>query len=654
MTNEENEDPTGGHVAEVREDSTSVQDSILIDSVVHTSTHHHVHADSSYEELLNGATTMLNTQKRMKAIELLDRARAKRDTLEARFYLAIALLSNRSLRDLREDEEQALLGLARFAGWPADQRWKPALELVCDLAQRHRNGKPGDENLTDRISELEPAQRTLIEDHLRHVLDGETRDRMWAEIRQRARDHRTSNNRHGRVWAYFCAEPAGARARVPQPDATTPDEVLGARLWLAVATMAIGYIGWLTVSTAGLLTTASFLCAAGGAFVGIRCGLDWHYRSRRIAAKDRQYRFDPFKRRADTGFAGEVTHYFDKHFRRSAPSGSEADSYLATIAGIKAYLRDELVEVYREPSIHCSRIRWLIRALAKDTRRRYDDDDLYPHRERYRTPTTVKRWCMIGALTAVAAWIATASQLIPLAPVRAIPAVVVAVAAGTVSVIRWDRILRERRRAIEDRVEYDEEIARREHWREEWRKHIAEVRPTDTEMQKWLDCDLTLLRDEILKNYRLSWKDVTCEATLLSPTGKRRRARVENGQWRYTRYAVHVFLLTKDGVREVTTELDFKDARFGAQSRHNFRFDAVSSIYVESTPNGTHELHLSLMNGDPRPIPVAEATENELRDGENPDRITEMNLEASGFVHTLRLLEGIAAEGKGWLRRASA
>ncbi|MBB3051238.1 hypothetical protein FHS23_002261 [Prauserella isguenensis] len=652
MTSEENEEPTGEHVAEVREGSASVNNSVLIDSVVHTSTHYHLDGGASYEDLLREAITMLDTRARTKAIEYLHDARAKRDTTEARFYLAIALLSNRSFRDLKEHEEQELLGLTRFLNWYDDQRWKPALSLVCELARRHRNGETGGEHLVGQINELGPIQKRLIDDHLRHVLDGESRERLWAARHQDARNRRIENDRRSRVWAYFCAKPANARARTPRPDATTLDDLVRARVWLAVFTVSATYIGWLTVSTTNLLMAAIFLLAVGSTFVGVRCGVDWHYRSRRVAGKDRQYTFDPFKRRSDSGFAGDVTFYFDRYFRRYAPEGVDEHVYLKEVAGFKAFLRDEIVEIYREQKVGCSNVRWLIRDLAKEVQSRYEDRKLHAYHERYRTPTAIKRWCVLGVLSAAAGWITTVVQLSSLSPLRTTIAVLIAATAGAVSMLRWDHIVLERRRAFDDRVEYDEEIAQRERWLEEWKQKIDDALPSETEMQSWLEYDLTLLLDQILKTYRLSWKDVIRDATLLSPPDKRHRARIRNGPWRYTRYEVHIFLLTKDGVREVTTELDFKGIRFGAQSRHNFRFDAVSSIYVERATNGSHQLQLSLMNGDPRPIRVADTVvDDDLREGEDPDRIAEMNLDASGFVHTLRLLEGIAAEGKEWIRR---
>jgi hypothetical protein len=40
----------------------------------------------------------------------------------------------------------------------------------------------------------------------------------------------------------------------------------------------------------------------------------------------------------------------------------------------------------------------------------------------------------------------------------------------------------------------------------------------------------------------------------------------------------------------------------------------------------------------------------ELQQGENPGVVSEVTLDAAGLHHTLHVLEGIAAEGKEWIK----
>lgn len=653
MTDAEHQEPEVHNVADVDKGGMSFQESNIV-GVVHQSNHYYVQEDAPPEQQLDQAIQILHTRGRAKSIEILDKVLASEDSARARFYLALALLSGRTFRDLDEDDERRLGAVGRGMDAHDDVRWIPALRLVCELIDRHREGRTGDDRIVNKVRQLAPDHQRMIDDHLAHVVDGDTRDRLWDARRKEAQNRRDDNDREGRVWAYFCPRPAGARVRDPLPDATTPDELFRARAWLTVTAAAVGYLGWVAATTAGFLATLGLLCAAGSTFVGARCGLDWRYRSRRIAHKDHQYKFDPHKRRSDSGFAGDVTHFFERYFRRYVPSGSDERTWVRRSAGIRAHLRDELVEIYRERDTSCGMIRWLIRDLALDAQLREESGQLYAYRDRYRTPTAVKRWCILGIGVTFAGSATTAPQLFSASPLPTATATLVAIIAGTATVKLWAHIVAERRRESDDRAEYDEELAQRREWQRRWANKLENTSPDETEMQRWLNHDITLLVDDILKTYRLTWRDVFREATLLSPAPRSRRARAKSGPWRYTRYNIHTFLLTKDGVREITTELHFTPIRPGGQSRHNFRFDAVSSIYVERSADKRHELHLSLLNGAPRKIPVAETVVDDLQEGEDPDRIATMNLEASGFLHTLRLLEGVAAEGKKWIQREPA
>lgn len=126
---------------------------------------------------------------------------------------------------------------------------------------------------------------------------------------------------------------------------------------------------------------------------------------------------------------------------------------------------------------------------------------------------------------------------------------------------------------------------------------------------------------------------------------------MEGGPWRYSKYDILLFLITKDGVREVRTELNFEHAVLNSQERRNFRFDAVSSVQVTKIGSSGHSLELTLMNGPAQNMRVTDPGAGHFFPGETPETLSKINLDAAGFAHALHILEGIAAEGKGWIER---
>jgi hypothetical protein len=170
-------------------------------------------------------------------------------------------------------------------------------------------------------------------------------------------------------------------------------------------------------------------------------------------------------------------------------------------------------------------------------------------------------------------------------------------------------------------------------------------------MENWLTADKTLVLDDALKHYRLAWRDILTHTFLQAPGKNCKRARVIGGPPRYSKYDIRLFLITHDGVREVSTEIDFEHAKLNGQKRNNFRFDAVSSVHVARTNELSYTLELTLMNGEPRNIRVTDSAADRAAPNETPYSLAKMSLEAAGFTHTLHILEGIAAEGKRWIER---
>ena len=56
------------------------------------------------------------------------------------------------------------------------------------------------------------------------------------------------------------------------------------------------------------------------------------------------------------------------------------------------------------------------------------------------------------------------------------------------------------------------------------------------------------------------------------------------------------------------------------------------------------------MNGDPISVIVTDLDPEDIQQGEDEDSLSEAALDAANVANTLHVLEGIAAEGKGWFQ----
>ena len=250
--------------------------------------------------------------------------------------------------------------------------------------------------------------------------------------------------------------------------------------------------------------------------------------------------------------------------------------------------------------------------------------------------------------------VATAAAVSAAVPAHAITTLLTAFAVvkSAWSVMpRWMHVIGERRRYEEESEDRVQILADRQAALKRWQTKLDDTRPTEGEMEYWLYCDSTVLLGEILGHYKLAWRDVMNQAFLQVPAKHYKRARVTGGPWRFSKYDLRLFLITKDGVREISTELDFEHDTFGRQNRTNYRFEAVSSVHVAKEPNLSYALQLTLTNGPARDIRVTESAAFQLDPDDDPKEVSRINLDATGFVHTLHILEGIAAEGKEWIER---
>ena len=526
--------------------------------------------------------------------------------------------------------------------------------MICALLD-HLKAKIDPGPVLDALHALHSEQRELIERYLDLVLTGSMKDSFWSRIHERAARDQASGDREDRAWAYFEPEPAGARARNPVPAAITKGDWFRAGSAGVLGTAAIGYLGWADLRTARPVPILSVIVLLLAGALGTRLGFGWRYRSDRLLLEDTH--------RAETsehsrpvprgGFADKVERAFAEFFVSRAPEKLELADWLAETSGMRRTLRDEIVDIYRDSKVEAEQVRWLIRDLVDEVGRIWVAGAQQDYRKAYLTPRSTKALCGMSVAVSGIAALPVVIMAVPLHPLVGVLTTVTAIWAGRGAVRCTFRIFSEKKRFAQDEREYDRVFAQRRENHRRWKDLVDSRRPTEQEMEAWLYCDTMVLLGNTLRHYQLAWQNVVAHAFLQSPSKEYRRARGLHGLWRYSRYDIRLFIITDEGVREVCGELNFEAINFDRELRRNYRFDAVSSVDVSRIGKYGRDLDLTLNNGPTRNVHVneREAIAPVPDTDEDPEQFARVNLDTTGFAHTLHILEGIAAEGKEWMKR---
>jgi hypothetical protein len=604
-----------------------------------------------------------------KARELISEALlAEHDNAESRFYWVLAMFSGRSFRELsREERDHLKTAAAKFGNYLPADKYAIALQALGVLLDHLFDGSDGEAITAEKpILELPSDLRDQIKQHLDLVLSGVAMNNLWEGAKNRAETERFASGRSGRVWAYF--HPVPIPPRVAPPLLKHPVADRGAREVLVEGAFVLAGVAFSWASLASLNPVSILAClvviAAG--VVGVRDLWEWRYGLDRIMLEDSRRSVASVTAAAatpeatqETRFTNRVRNSFDFYFGTYRPRDVDRDWWLDQTAGVRGHLASEVAYVYRESRIPVDRVNWLIGHIATDVRRQYLAGTLYDYRTRFQVPGRTKLRSVLSLAIALVAAIA----LFGTAPLDARLALIVALLSGPFAMSSWYRIFRTRRGVHDDNAEAERRLVGYYDAYARWTQKLANLKPSETEMETWLRNDITVLIDRALSEARLEWHDVISHAVLRGPAEGRVRRRAPGGPWRYSKYRLHAFLVTNDGVREVVAELDFEEGKFGNQSRRNFQLDAISSVEVEAGTDGSRVLGLTLTNGPTKKIQVTETSPPEAHPqdaAETPSddatsqadqELLEMNLDAAGFKHALRLLEGIGADGKGWIDR---
>ncbi|GAA1119635.1 hypothetical protein GCM10009642_66450 [Nocardiopsis metallicus] len=291
--------------------------------------------------------------------------------------------------------------------------------------------------------------------------------------------------------------------------------------------------------------------------------------------------------------------------------------------------------------------------MVRDVRSHWNEGAPLEPREIHRATTAVKVRCVSLFLFLGVATSVTLAAAFHQAPVTTVACALLAAVTTRFTIPLWLNIHSERRRLREQTRERQEIIEARETEYERWRGKLDMLRPSEEEMEGWLDADKTLILDEVLRHYGLAWHEVIAHAFLPTPKRPCKAAHVRRGPWRYSSYEIRIFLVTEEGVREATADLDFERGHWHRSERDNYRFEALSSVQVEIESAHRYTLNITLTNGPTKEIPVSDTPTLDTVEGAPQNESSEINLDAAGFSHTLRILEGLAAEGKPWFERAT-
>jgi hypothetical protein len=572
------------------------------------------------------------------------------DTSEVRFHLVLALLSKRSERDLTDEDRERVALMSNRPSHAEVDEWANALAVIRDLLNHMRAPQVDPDPVLAELAALPPVQHGKILRHLDLMLTGVLKDRLWVEARGAAEHSRLDHDRSGRVWAYFQPTPASPRARVPDDDPLTLGEWCRAVVAVAVFAVAFSRLGYVVLADSSPLPILSLLLVVAAGVIGVHAGSVWRHHSARLAEKEWEHANARSVRAPEQGFARRVEHRFQHYSHKYAPPEPDLERWLTETAGIRSTLRDEIADLYQGVD-RVTEVDWLTRYLIRDIRDKWKNGTLHEYREQYRTSGSVIASCLVSAAALIPAGITVVITAVHVDPFFSALAAPLALVSGWAAGAAVLKLVSRRRRLAENNQEHTEALAARRAEHRRWQEKVRQTRPSEEEMERWLDCDRKLFLDAALGRYQLAWRDIIAHALLEGPARPYRRARENNGPWRYSKYDFHLFLITRYGVREVGVELNFLEATTHGQDRNNFRFDAVSSVRVTIDSQARHVLELTLTNGPARTFRIADPSPGSADESDGADDSTELDLDAAGFFHALHVLEAIAAEGRGWIDR---
>ena len=663
-------------------------------------------------------------------------------TNQVAYYWVLSILRGRAFQQLLANDFEAIEQAKRMADRQHNDDWLRAHDLMCQLVDFLRRQdefgiraeaapelhlappSPGPDQLRAGYEALPPRFQEDFQRHLDFMLVGGIEDELQAAIAGQASQKRMSSRRLERAWKYFEQSPEQARRReIPSPVFSPAGRWivagLGALAGLAGTALAIDLLQLAGVVRAVVVAALLTLAATTAALCGIR------YRAAAERHADRQREFGqhhvtryssrlpatetsglPREAESDAEaeqarrsgarrarFTRAASRHLDEQFRANWPGAPAARRrWDRETAGFKQFLRNDILTRYAEPELAVGALNWLITWRVQEMARMWREDGLRSYRNQLRPRLRDAVGWRAGLIVTT---LALTYGLVVIAIRRPAEAVTVlatlAVAATMVALSRLDVHLVMRRRWPDDQKDTNDrfEAEQAEHLR--WRQVLSD-RPGDNEMARWLDFDKLHLRQLAMTELGLTSRDILSHATLTEPAAGCVLVRMPHGPPRYSSYRVTVFLLTRDGVRQVATTLDFSVGSVHNQLRRSFRYDAIAAASIhetgvrydtgrrqdasapKSTASSGHGGSLTLVGqdaGQGGPSHAAILRQDvvlSLRTGgrisfrvenldefegdapdEDPVSVLDLALDASGIAAAIHVLEDISGHGANWV-----
>ncbi|GID56804.1 hypothetical protein Aco03nite_052080 [Actinoplanes couchii] len=606
--------------------------------------------NAPFEERLETALKFLDSGQATTARRLLDRLIVEApNSGEVCFYWLLAFFGGRTYWELSAEERDRVTAEIRRIGELPTNSWSTGIDVIRRLvyAGRARPDEPvSDSGIEADLNGLPPIVGAEIRQHLERLIQGSLKDELWQGDIQQAKAGRTAGDRRQRVWKFF--EPDPLPPRVCPVSEVAVSRMAKALLGI-VAVSVIGASGTLGSLVIQRGDSPSVIVLAGALLMAVlawRSGVNWRFRAEAQGTLDQERRTIRSREGSPRpgGFADEVNQLYLEYLQRFAAGSDRERAAWSSAAYIPlCRLRNDLVDAYRERPATADRVKWLIRFQVKDMRRRWVRGEALD--ARVRVPVILRLTTIVSAGLTLPALVWVLQSAVRQDALRATGALLALAFAAAIAATVGLRIMVEHEHARAGGARRERLLTgyRAEYRR--WQRRLAD-RPTDMEMAQWLDCDRRLLLDQAIREYRLKWSDIQAYASLEAGGPHSRKARVTNGPWRYSRYRMLVFLLTSDGIRQLTTDLVFEEGAFHRWERTNYRYDAVAAVQVSVGDEDATEFHLFLVSGTDIEVEVTESGRPGADD--DPQVLVDGAEDATGLRHTLFVLEGVAAEGRRW------
>ncbi|GLY03924.1 hypothetical protein [Actinoplanes sp. NBRC 101535] len=377
-----------------------------------------------------------------------------------------------------------------------------------------------------------------------------------------------------------------------------------------------------------------------------------------------------------------VLRMVNDYFGHVAPLGGT--DWATATAGLRLTLAREIVAGYDEDDVEYGRLRWLAHWHALQTYEQWRTHGLDGFEHRYRERTWLRRTMWTGvAMLGVTVLILVGGMTPVVAATDLIPLLALAAGAASLGHLLVKRLAlwsAHRVRTAAEGLRYAAERIRWAWWSEQLRG-----RPTDQEMADWLAQDVDVFTADVMSEHGVRPHTVICTVQLATGEADAQRAREAFGPIRYSEYLLTVFLLTRTGLRQFQSHLDFGEGDLYNETRRAVPYGALREVQVAQV-SVRSALHTPADEPVPVPAPDGSLTEvalpratsavrvfqrtfvirldsgtaveialdrfEELRAASEPgDLVARLALEATGVEVAQHVLESVVVDGVRWITR---